>query len=205
MAPGVGHNTKARATAALLLSALTLLLLPLSPAPAVAAAPPMAKRAPPALLGPRRPALSTANGTTNRLAPPTVDCVGATQTSIRVEVCPGNDHPAAPYGFRVQWSEINQFLSDGGWPCPPAPASDAICAARTATDEVYHDTDDCWAPFLGAGPEQGVTYRPPGCAAESLLCGTSYAVRAFVLGGASFNGSLTSEGVLCSTLPCEEP
>lgn len=176
-----------------LLAAVAAVLLVLLPIPPAAAAPP------PPLLRPRGGGRSLLfNGTTNRLAAPVIDCGASTETSITVEVCPGKDHPAAPYGFKLQWATLESFVEAGGWCCAKGPAD--ACAARTSG--AFVDTDDCWLVDLGGGPEQGVTYRPPACGADSLACGMGYALRAFALGGPGFNGSVASAGVICSTDEC---
>jgi hypothetical protein len=174
----------------LTMAAPLLLLLHILPTPTSAAPQP--------LLRPRTRALLV-NGTTNRLAPPTVSCLSATPTSIRVEICPGNNSPAAPYGLKLQWEDVESFVAQGGWCCPGA-STDAVCTARTA--QAFSSAGDCWDVEIGGGVEPLVTYRPHECGTESLSCGTDYALRAFALGGAAANGSVASSGEVCSTQAC---
>lgn len=183
--------------------ALVVVMAVVLPATAAGAGPASSS---PLLLGPRRTLLQTNsnnnNNTTNRLSAPTVDCVSATATSIRVRVCPGET--SAPYGLKLQFDELHGYVAaDGFCPCPgssvPLPGGDAVCNLRTNDD--FSSPHDCWSIEAGGAVTPGVSYSPPDCA-SSLLCGEQYVLRALALGGAAFNGSVASGAVLCSTQAC---
>jgi hypothetical protein len=196
--------------ALVLLAAVVAIALPAAAA-AAAKGEEQPSSSPPLLLGPRRALLQAPNGTTatNRLSAPTVDCVSATETSIRVRVCPGDSSggappgaSSAPYGLKLQFEDLAAFVADGGWcGCPgaPSPPGADVCSLRT--NDAFASPHDCWSIEVGGPVAPGVSYLPPDCAA-SLLCGEQYVFRAFALGGAAFNGSVASETALCATQAC---
>jgi hypothetical protein len=138
------------------------------------------------------------NNNNNPLEPPVVTCVNSTNTTIQVEVCPGDK---APFGFQLQYEEIEAFIASGGFPCN-GEGDDGLCTATVT--EAFVNTDDCWILTIGVGPVAGVTFDPASCSGP-LSCGVDVILRATALGGSGFNASTPSATTVCSTTPCPPP
>lgn len=139
---------------------------------------------------------------------PTITCAnGATQASINVQVC-GGAGTGAPAGFTLQWETAEAY----------AKGPDQI--AGTADDNTFTGTQ-CSGSFSGnanvsrynlsAGEcvtvnlgdllfDEGASTSCP----NPLVCGTTYAIRAFAHANNTLQRSDFTATIFCTTLPCDE-
>jgi hypothetical protein len=139
---------------------------------------------------------------------PTIICApGATQASINVQVC-GGAGTGAPAGFTLQWETAEAY----------AKGPDQI--AGTGDDNTFTGTQ-CSGSFSGnangsrynlsAGEcvtvnlgdllfDEGASTSCP----NPLVCGTTYAIRAFAHASNTLQRSDFTATLFCSTLPCDE-
>ncbi len=132
---------------------------------------------------------------------PEISIVGATQTTIDVQVCGGD--MGAPAGFSVQWMTADAFNA-GGFSETSATYCAASFSGVPAQSVFSLDPGECAIVTIGAlDPAQvGVSFHD-GCNA-GLTCGTEYMFRAFSHGNADFGRSPFTTPTAGSTLPCDE-
>jgi hypothetical protein len=136
------------------------------------------------------------------LSAPAISIVGATQTSIDVEVCAGAT--GAPAGFSLQWMTADAHASAGGF----SNLDNTYCAASFSgvpNQSVFSlGSGECVVVTIGdLDPAQvGVSFHD-GCN-EGLACGTEYALRAFAHGNSDFGRSPFTSAVFGSTLACDD-
>jgi hypothetical protein len=143
--------------------------------------------------------IQQAQAPTGPLDTPTVEVVGATQTTLTVRVCAG-DAPGAQAGFSLQWMTAEQHALTG-----------------------WDDETQCEGSFSGnahlsrydLGPNEcvdleiGALIEDPGASftCNALECGTEYVFRAFAKNYVGPEGHFTrsdfTEDVSGSTLACE--
>jgi len=131
----------------------------------------------------------------NSVSTPTINCNGATQTSINILVTAGAT--GAPAGFTVQWIKASDLAANGGvWP-------DGVC------DGSFSGNANLSRYNLAAGEsvsvnigellfDNGASTSCPG----PLECDTTYVFRAFAHATNSLNRSDFTPDLACSTLPC---
>jgi hypothetical protein len=148
-----------------------------------------------------RAGLQGARDTKPTLSTPTISIVGATQTSIDVQVCAGDT--GAPAGFSVQWMSGDAYNA-GGWSSDDPSYCGASFSGVPAQSVFSLDPGECSTVTIGALDlgQVGVS-TGDGCN-DGLTCGTEYAFRAFAHGNSDSHRSPFTDPVLGSTLACDE-
>jgi hypothetical protein len=134
------------------------------------------------------------------LSTPILSIVGATQTSIDVQVCAGAT--GAPAGFSVQWMNGDVYNA-GGWSSDDPSYCGASFSGVPAQSVFSLDPGECSTVSIGALDlgQVGVS-TGDGCN-DGLTCGIEYAFRAFAHGNSTYTRSPFSEPILGSTLACD--
>jgi len=141
---------------------------------------------------------------------PTIQCIGATATSITLRVCAGAS--GAPAGISIHWKLLSEWQSDAwaktgsydcislngtcnqgtsGWNLPPGQCQDITINANVVNQE--NAENGC-----GASSE---------CTPNDLLCDKEYIFRAFAHNDPGPGGCNTSDfsaNVICRTATCPE-
>jgi len=134
------------------------------------------------------------------LSAPILSIVGATQTSIDVEVCAGAT--GAPAGFSVQWMNGDVYTA-GGWSSDDPSYCGASFSGVPAQSVFSLDPGECSTVTIGALDlgQVGVS-TGDGCN-DGLTCGIEYAFRAFAHGNSTSTRSPFSDPILGSTVACD--
>jgi hypothetical protein len=131
----------------------------------------------------------------SNISTPTINCNGATQTSINILVTAGAT--GLPAGFTLQWIKADDLAANGGvWP-------DGVCGGS------FSGNANLSRYNLAAGEsvsvnvgeflfDNGASTTCPG----PLECDTTYVFRAFGHATNSLNRSDFTPDLTCSTLPC---
>ena len=138
------------------------------------------------------PDSASANGGSNRLKPPTLTCVDATQVSVDVKVCAGSS--GTPAGFVLKW------LEGDTWPA----TSDDACFSYFWTKGRGHLLAPGACITVSVGELLATEASRTTCSAL-LQCGTSYAFKGWARATPTKGRSVNSEALYCSTLPCTPP
>lgn len=149
------------------------------------------------LAGSVSPALATGP----RLDRLTLNCVGATQDSILLEICAGET--GAPAGFVVQWAVLEDDIDcdDFDWPRGPDYCRASFRVTRRC--QTYNlDPNECVVVEIGnlAGAPCRITVND--CGGLSLACGTQYVFRASAMATADLRRSRWSQNTCCETEDC---
>ena len=147
-------------------------------------------------------------GPTCRLDPPTVRCIGATASSITLQICAGRS--GAPAGISIHWSTCTDYKLNGGHIPDPMGGGFAISLSGNCRQG--------GAPWnLGPGQCKTITINAStidnavieGCGASGntadLLCNTCYVFQVFAHndpGKVGCDKSDLSIPVFCNTAPC---
>jgi hypothetical protein len=138
---------------------------------------------------------------------PSISCSpGSTGSSINVQFTAGAN--GAPAGFSVQWMLQSELDALGGvWPADSYvdPNVSSFCKASFSGNASGYNY------ALGGGGSKTVTvgdtiYDTPGasseCSSIPLLCGHTYAFRAFAHATSTLNRSAWSNTTSCATIAC---
>jgi len=131
----------------------------------------------------------------SNISTPTINCNGATQTSINILVTAGAT--GLPAGFTLQWIKASDLAANGGvWP-------DGVCGGSFSGNANLsrYNLASGESVSVNVGEflfDNGASTTCPG----PLECDTTYVFRAFGHATNSLNRSDFTPNLECSTLPC---
>jgi hypothetical protein len=155
-----------------------------------------------------RPAAAAKTG---KMDTPLLSCGSVMPASINIQVCAGLT-TGAPAGFSIQWitadalaagpDGISGTLDDNTWPASDSPN---LCKAGFSgnANGTSYNLDKAQCINLNIGDN---LFDDPGassnCPSTPLLCGTTYAIRAFAHANSTLFRSDFTPTMFCTTSPC---